>query len=117
MSQISPAIDTPVIDTAIIVTAIFHPREGASEALIDAMRHTIPLVHEEEGCELYAINEEPDGTIVMIEKWSNAELLDAHGAGPVVADFNSAIADLIERPVRVTRLRAIPIGDITKGAL
>jgi len=103
--------------SSVVVTAIFHPREGASEALIKAMRHTIPLVHEEEGCELYAINEEPDGTIVMIEKWATAELLDAHGAGAIVADFNAAIADLLASPVRVTRLRAIPIGDSTKGAL
>jgi quinol monooxygenase YgiN len=103
--------------SSVVVTAIFHPRQGASEALIAAMRYTIPLVHEEEGCEFYAINEEPDGTIVMIEKWTNAELLDAHGAGAIVADFTVAIADLIASPVRVTRLRAIPIGDSTKGAL
>lgn len=103
--------------TSVVVTAIFRPAEGASEALIDAMRVAIPLVHAEEGCELYCIQEEPDGTIVMIEKWASTELLDAHGEGQAVADFVAAIGTLLAEPPRVTRLRAIPIGDAAKGAL
>ena len=102
---------------SVVVTAIFRPKPGAREALLEAMAAVIPLVHEEEGCQLYAIQEEPDGTIMMIENWDDAALLDAHGAGQPVADFTAAIADLLAEPVRVTRLKAIPLGDAVKGAL
>jgi quinol monooxygenase YgiN len=81
------------------------------------MSHTIPLVHEEEGCALYCIQVQPNGVIVMIEKWESAELLQKHADGQVVADFKAAIAELITEPVTVTTLTAIPIGDAVKGAL
>jgi quinol monooxygenase YgiN len=103
--------------TSVVVTAIFHPAPEATEALLAAMRHTIPLVHDEEGCQLYCIQVQPDGVIVMIEKWDSAELLQKHADGQVVADFNAAIAGLMTEPVAVTTLAAIPIGDPVKGAL
>ena len=59
----------------------------------------------------------PDGSIVMIEKWTSAELLDAHGAGQPVADLNVANDGLLASPVEVTRLVPIPVGDAVKGAL
>lgn len=103
--------------TSVVVTAIFHPAPDATEALLAAMQHTIPLVHEEEGCQLYCIQVQPDGIIVMIEKWDSAELLQQHADGQVVADFNAAIDGLMTEPVTVTTLSAIPIGDAVKGAL
>lgn len=99
------------------VTAIFRPLPGEREQVLANLRVAIPLVHEEEGCELYAITDAPDGTIVMIEKWTSAELLDAHGAGQPVADLNIANEGLLASPVEVTRLVPIPVGDAVKGAL
>jgi len=48
--------------------------------VIDALRPAIVAVHEEPGCELYAIHEAADGSLVMIEKGESVELLDAHGS-------------------------------------
>ncbi len=101
----------------VVVTAVFEPQPGHREAVLDALRVAIPLVHDEGGCELYCIQEAPDGTIVMIEKWTSAELLDAHGAGPAVAQLNAALEGHLARPVEVTRLVALPMGDPVKGAL
>jgi quinol monooxygenase YgiN len=102
---------------SVIVTAIFHPAEGAKERLIEAMGPGIRAVHDEEGCELYAIHDAEDGTITMIEKWSSVELLDAHGSGAAVEVLRRGIDGLLAAPAVVTRMTALPTGDAAKGAL
>lgn len=99
------------------VVAIFHPIEGHRDHVIAALQTAIPLVHDEEGCELYAITEADDGRLVMVEKWTSVELLDAHGAGAPVADLIAALDGHLTQPVEVIRLAPIPIGDPVKGAL
>ncbi len=34
------------------------------------------------------LHDSPDGTIVMLEKWTSRDLLDAHSDGAAVADLN-----------------------------
>jgi quinol monooxygenase YgiN len=101
----------------VVVTAYFHPAEGQRENVLAALGRAIPRVHEEEGCNLYCIQEAPDGSIVMIEHWDSAELLDAHGAGAPVADLNAELEGKLAQPVAVTRLVPIPLGQAAKGAL
>lgn len=101
----------------VVVTAIFTPAEGKRDALVAALTPAIAEVHEEEGCELYAIHDSPDGTIVMLEKWTSAAALDAHAAGQPVVRLNAAIEGLVAAPPVVTRLAPIPAGTPTQGAL
>jgi quinol monooxygenase YgiN len=53
----------------------------------------------------------------MLEKWTSADLLDAHGQGEPVRRLGVALDGLLERPVEVTRLVPRPTGDSAKGAL
>lgn len=101
----------------VVVTAYFYPAEGKREVVLAALERAIPRVHEEAGCNLYCIQEAPDGTIVMIEHWESAELLDAHGDGTPVAELNADLAGALARPVAVTRLVPIPVGQPAKGTL
>jgi quinol monooxygenase YgiN len=101
----------------VIVTAYFHPVPGARDQVIAALEPAIAGVHEEDGCELYAIHDAPDGTIVMLEKWTSVELLDAHGQGEPVRTLGPALEGLLQRPVDVTRLVPRPVGDPAKGSL
>ena len=101
----------------VVVTAIFTPKEGAFDDVVAALLPAIAEVHEEPGCILYAIHEAPNGQIVMIEKWESTELLDAHGAGDAVKRLNASLEGLLEVPVEVTRLTAIPAGTSAQGAL
>lgn len=101
----------------VIVTAYFFPRPDARDQVIAALEPAIAGVHEEDGCELYAIHDAPDGSIVMLEKWTSVELLDVHGQGEPVRRLGPALEGLLERPVEVTRLVPRPVGDPDKGAL
>ena len=101
----------------VVVTAHFRPKPEHRDAVVDALRIAIPRVHDEPGCELYAITDAPDGSIVMIEKWSTVAELDAHGSSPAVVDLVAALDGLLEAPVEVTRLVPVPIGDPAKGEL
>jgi quinol monooxygenase YgiN len=101
----------------VVVTAVFTPNEGASSQVAAALSPAIAEVHEEPGCELYAIHEAPNGQIIMIEKWESAELLDAHGAGEPVKRLNASLEGLLRGPVEVTRLSPIPAGTAHQGML
>jgi quinol monooxygenase YgiN len=96
--------------STVTVTAVFTPSPGHKEALVDALSRTIPAVHDERGCVLYAIHDAQDGTITMIEKWESAELLATHAAGPAVVALNAAIAAHIDGPAVVTTMTPIPVG-------
>ncbi|MFC4223515.1 putative quinol monooxygenase [Lysinibacter cavernae] len=100
----------------VVVTAIFHPVEGAKDRLIAAMQRGIEAVHDEAGCELYAIHDAEDGTVTMIEKWTTAADLEAHSVGNAVAVLNADIDGLLSRPVQVTLMTPIAIGG-SAGAL
>lgn len=101
----------------VVVTAVFYPRAGKKQELAEAMQRGIAAVHEEKGCELYAIHDAEDGTITMLEKWTTAEDLDVHGAGEPVKTLNADIAELIEKPTLVTTMTAIPAGTEAQGRL
>lgn len=103
--------------TDVIVTAVFHPRDGAKNELIAALREGIPGVHAERGCELYAIHDAEDGTITMLEKWTSREDLDAHSAGSAVARLQSLTKDHLASPVVVTLMTPIPAGTTEQGIL
>jgi len=101
----------------VVVTAVFHPIPGRTTELIDALRATIPAVHEEAGCLLYAIHDAADGTITMIEKWDSAEALDAHAAGAAVKPLRSAVEGLLAQPTVVTTMTPLPAGTAEQGQL
>jgi quinol monooxygenase YgiN len=103
--------------TIVNVLAVFHPLEGHRDAVVAAMQVAIPRVHDEEGCEMYAITEAADGRLVMIEKWSSQALLDAHGTSPAVHQLLADLDGHLVAPAEVTVLVPLPMGDALKGAL
>lgn len=100
----------------VVVIAIFRPVAGKSQELREALVATIPGVHGEPGCELYAIHDGPDDTIYMIEKWTTVAELDAHGEGEPVKALQRATAGL-QTGVEVLRMFPIPAGTPAQGLL
>ena len=101
----------------VVVTAYFRPGPDQHDRVIEVLRPAIAAVHEEPGCELYAIHDSPDGTIVMIEKWSSVEGLDEHGRGAAVQALNASLEGLLRSAVEVTRLTPLPAGTAEQGQL
>lgn len=103
---------------SIVVVAVLSAKPGRGAAVIESFREVSPLVHDEEGCELYAAHLEQNGdTVVMVERWSSRAALDAHAAGRPLARLNELNADLLERPYDVWFLDAVALGDPAKGLL
>lgn len=101
----------------IVVTVVFTPVEGAYDRVVNALSRGIEEIHGEAGCELYAIHSSPDGTIVMLEKWTSVEDLDAHAAGEPVARMDASLVGLLQVPPLVTRVTPIPAGTHDQGTL
>ena len=101
----------------VVVTAVFHPTPGRKDDLVEALRTTMPAVHAERGCLLYAIHDAEDGTITMIEKWDSQEDLDAHANGPAVTALQAAIDGLVSEPATVTTMIPLPVGRAEQGEL
>jgi quinol monooxygenase YgiN len=101
----------------VVVTAAFYPMDGAHDDVLAALTEAVPLVHDEQGCELYSVQRRSDGSFFMIETWTNVDLLDQHGSSAAVRALVSCISDLLVRPVEVERLTPIPLGSPDKGAL
>jgi quinol monooxygenase YgiN len=105
------------VSQPVIVTAIFTPVAGKKVELIAALTATIPGVHAEEGCLLYAIHDAEDGTITMLEKWESDETLAAHASGEATAALNAAIDGTVIQPVVVTKMTPLLAGTASQGAL
>lgn len=105
------------MNNPVVVTSVFTPLAGQHDNLVATLQSTIPAVHDEEGCELYAIHDAPDGTIVMIEKRESTALLRKHAAGSAVAALNAAIGSFLSKPVVVTELTPIPVRDSEQSVL
>jgi quinol monooxygenase YgiN len=102
---------------SVVVVATITPRPEHRDEVIAAMKQAVPLVHEEDGCELYALHAD-DEQLVMVERWTSREALTKHGTdSPGLRAFNAAIDGMLAAPAVVLRLDAIPAGDEVKGQL
>ncbi len=101
---------------SVVVVATIVPVEGQHEAVKAALLDAVPQVHEEDGCELYALHEKDD-RLVMIEQWSSAEALAVHSRGAALAELGPKLAGLTVGPADVVVLSAVPAGDPAKGVV
>ena len=100
---------------SILVVATISPKPGRADAVREAFTAAIPKVHQEPGCELYALHEDGYG-FVMIERWATQDDLKAHGAGETFNQLSEAVKDDLSEPLGVRLLTPVPAGDPAKGA-
>ena len=102
---------------SVVVVATITPKPEHLDEVIAAMKKAVPMVHEEDGCELYALHAD-DKELVMVERWTSREALKKHGTDSAgLRVFNAAIGGMLAGPTVVLRLDAIPAGDEVKGQL
>ncbi len=101
---------------SVVVVATISPLPEHTDEVIAVYTETIPLVHAEDGCELYALHQAP-GTLIMVEKWASREALGAHSEGAALAAMRPKLAGKTAGPAQVVVLDAVPAGDPVKGQL
>jgi len=101
----------------VVVIATVRPAPGRLQEVVDLITGNVPVVHDEDGCLLYAVTriEEPK-LVVFVERWASADALAAHAAAPHMAATNERLAPLLARPTEVWTGTAVPAGDPVKGA-
>lgn len=101
---------------SVVVVAVITPEPGKEAAVREAILDTIPKVHQEPGCELYALHEGA-GQFVMVERWASREALAAHSKAEALTALGAALAGKVTGPPDVRELEAVPAGDAEKGTL
>jgi quinol monooxygenase YgiN len=101
---------------SVVLVATIVPLAEHRDEVILAFKETIAQVHEEDGCELYALNEAPD-RLIMIEKWASPEALAAHSKGANLAALNPKLAGKVASAPEIIVLQQLPAGDPVKGTL
>lgn len=101
---------------SIVVVATVFPAPEFRQQAIALLEKTIPLVHAENGCELYALHED-DGRLVMVEKWASRAALDAHLNGPAFTAMRGRLQPLASRPAEVQVLQPHPVGTPGQGSV
>lgn len=104
-------------ENPIVVVAIFRAAKGKLDELRQALVESIPAVHTEDGCELYAIHDAPDGIIYMLEKWTSVAALDTHGSSEPTRLLGASVSGLTAGPPEVIRMHPIPAGTPEQGLL
>ena len=101
---------------SVVVVATIVPLPEHRDEVIAALTQTIPKVHAEDGCELYALHQAED-RLMMIEKWASPEALSTHRRGAALAAMNPQLAGKVTGRAEVIVLQAVPAGDPPKGQL
>jgi quinol monooxygenase YgiN len=100
----------------VVVVATLTAKPESVGPLRDILRRLVGDVHDEPGCELYALHE-TDGTFVFVEQWADADALQTHSTAPAVTTmFKDAAEHLAESP-DIKVLTSLPAGDPAKGQL
>lgn len=101
---------------SVVVVAILTPKPGRLADLIAAFDVVTSKVHDENGCELYAVHS--DGTTcVMVEQWSSPEALDAHASGEVMKELEQLWGDSLAKPFEAWVVENIPMGIAALGTI
>lgn len=101
---------------SVLVVATITPREGQLQKVLDALAVSIPLVHDEPGCELYAAH--TDGKVViMVERWETQDALDVHSHGKNLKTFGELAGSALVGAPAVTVLENVPFGQEKKGTI
>ena len=100
---------------SVVVVATITPLPDHRDEVIAAFTETIPQVHGEDGCELYALHQAED-RLIMVEKWASREALEVHGKGPALAAMGATLAGKLAGAPEVLVLTPHPAGG-EKGAV
>jgi quinol monooxygenase YgiN len=99
------------------VIAIFTPKPEHAAEVKELLLRITPLVHEEKGCEFYALNQDVEGRLIYVEAWTTRDLWVEHNDAPTVQEIRAGIEGKLVKDVEVYELYNLPTGSSGKGSL
>jgi quinol monooxygenase YgiN len=100
----------------VVVVATMKAKPESVDAVREACTKAVAAVHDEPGCDLYALHES-DGTFVFVEQWADAEALKTHGTAPAIGALFGTIGTLLDGAPDIKMLAPVVAGDPAKGQL
>ena len=100
----------------VIVVAVIIPKHDKMQVVLNAFATVSPKVHREQGCELYAAHTDGDH-VVMVERWTTQEDLDAHGLAAPVMELKMLWDGSLAKEPEILLLENVPLGDSVKGVI
>ncbi|CAN5148956.1 putative quinol monooxygenase [soil metagenome] len=100
----------------VVVVATFAVKPESVDTVRDACQRAIAVVHDEPGCQLYALHES-ENTFVFVEQWADADALKTHSTAPAVTSMFGEIGAHLAGAPDIKMLQPVPAGDPAKGTL
>jgi quinol monooxygenase YgiN len=98
----------------VVIVATMTAKPESVETVRDACKKAVEAVHQEPGCQLYALHE-ADGTFVLVEQWADADAVQAHSTAPAVGELFGTIGEHLDGAPDVKVLQPVVAGDSSKG--
>lgn len=100
----------------VVVIATMTAKPESVDTVREACKRAIEAVHQEPGCELYALHE-ANGTFVFVEQWADEQALQAHSTAPAVATLFGTVGEHLDGAPDIKMMQPVVAGDPDKGAL
>jgi quinol monooxygenase YgiN len=100
----------------VVVVATMTAKPESVDTVREACKKAMEAVHQEPGCELYALHE-ANGTFVFVEQWADADALKAHSTAPGVTTLFTEVGDHLDGAPDIKMLQPVVAGDPGKGQL
>jgi quinol monooxygenase YgiN len=100
----------------VVVVATMTAKSESVDTVREACKSAVEAVHDEPGCELYALHE-ANGTFVFVEQWADADALKTHSTAPGVMTLFGTVGEHLDGAPDIKMLQPIPAGDLAKGQL
>lgn len=100
----------------IVVVATIKPKPQHSDEVLACLMESIPAVHAEQGCELYALHA-ADDALIFVEQWSSEAELVAHGDGEVIRGVQRVLEGKLAAPPEIVVAAPLIAGQARKGQL
>jgi quinol monooxygenase YgiN len=112
----STAVPSERTRMPVVVVASFTAKSDSVDTVRDACKRAVEAVHQEPGCELYALHE-ANGTFVFVEQWADEDALKTHSTAPAIGALFGEVGEHLDGAPDIKMLHPVPAGDADKGRL
>jgi quinol monooxygenase YgiN len=100
----------------VVVVATMTVKPESVDTVREILTRAVKDVHEEPGCQLYALHESGE-TFVFVEQWADADALKAHSTAPAIATMFKDAGEHLAGAPDIKMLQPVVAGDPSKGQL